>query len=54
MEFYRKMKSDEYDQLTGTQRAWLIVGALTALLLQAASCYALGLLMHQLGHRVGL
>ena len=54
MEFYRKTKPDEYDQLTGTQRAWLIVGGLIAVLFQAASCYALGLLMHQLAHRAGL
>lgn len=54
MEFYRKMKRDEYDQLTGTQRAWLIVGMLIAVLFQAASCYALGLVMHQLAHKAGL
>lgn len=52
-EFWHKMKPDEYDQLTGTQQAWLIVGALLAVLFQAASCYAFGLLLHSLSHRVG-
>jgi hypothetical protein len=51
-EFYRKMKQDEYDQLTGTQRAWLIVGVLVAAALQAMSCYAFGLLLHELSHRM--
>ena len=52
MEFYHKMKPDEYDQLTGTQRAYLIVGALVALVFQAVSCYAFGLLLHTLSHRL--
>jgi hypothetical protein len=52
-EFYHGMKPDEYDQLTGTQQAWIIVGALVAVLFQAVSCYAFGLLLHQLAHRVG-
>ena len=51
-DFYRKMKPEEYDQLTGTQRAWLIVGALVAVIFQSISCYALGLLLHQLAHRM--
>lgn len=52
-EFYHKVDPDEYDQMTGTQRAWLIVGALVAVLFQAASCYAFGLLLHQLSHQLG-
>jgi len=49
-EFHRGMKPEEYDQLTGTQRAWLIVGAMVALLFQTIACYAFGLLLHQLPH----
>lgn len=52
VEFVKKMKPKEYDSLTKTQRAWLIVGAVIGFFLQAISCYAFGLIMHNLSHKM--